>query len=229
MASKAVFVNIGFDPTPALEIVSTLNLSSGDRLVVVYPRNDDSSLAHRGEQTRQFIKSHLAMLRSRGRNIAYRELELGLDDLNGCVNSLVDALSNTKKEGFKVFFELTGGVRSITVLMSIVACWVDQVEAITLITETGSSRISLPVLPVKILTSNVLRRVVGIVASKEGVRRKTISEETKLSMSTISRAVTALKRMGVLKEELRTLTLNDRFKCLSGLVARLPDSGDALD
>lgn len=222
MANRAVFINVGFDPTATLESISALSLSSGDLLVVVYPKAGEESSRLRGEQTRSQIKAHIDMLGALGRRIEYREVEVDLNHISDSMGLLADALREAGERGFKIYLELTGGVRAITILMVILSLWVPRhIEAITLISETSRERIYLPVISPTILNDRTTRRILGVISSCGDVKRRELSSRLGISESSVSRSVSRLKRLGLVREEVRVLSLDDRFRPFSTLFSRL--------
>jgi len=222
VSKKAVFVNIGFDPTAALDVLAALGLSTGDLLMLVYPAATDGSSKLRSEQTRTQIKTHLDLLRTRGRSIALKEMELNVADVKASLATLVDAIAEVKRAGYKVYIELTGGVRIITVLMMLVsACFSNLVDEVTLISEVTQERISLPIVPPPVLNERLLGAILGVLANKGNAKRKELSKEIGVSESSVSRAVSRLKNLGLLNESLRTLSISDRFKNVSPIFSRL--------
>lgn len=222
MSKKAVFINIGFDPTAALDVLAALGLSTGDLLVLVYPAATDGSSKLRSEQARTQIKTHLDLLKTRGRCITLREMELNVADVKASLAILVDAIAEVKKGGYKVYIELTGGVRIITVLMMLIsACFANLVEEVTLISEVTQERISLPIIPPPVLNERLLGTILGVLANKGNAKRKELSKEIGVSESSISRAVSRLKNLGLLDEGLRILSISDKFKNMSPIFSRL--------
>lgn len=222
MTKRAVFINTGFDPTIALDAVAALSLSTGDLLVLVYPLTINGPSKIRSENTITQIKAHLDLLKTRGRNIILKELSIGLADLKTSLAMLLDSIAEAKKSGLRVYLDLTGGVRAITVLMTLIAAWFPYlVDEITLVSEVNQMRISLPVIPTAVLNDWTLCAVLEIVALRGNVKRKDLCRDLGISESSISRAVTKLKNMRLLDEELRTLYLNDKFKILEPFFTRL--------
>ncbi|MDJ0270748.1 MAG: hypothetical protein NXY59_09465, partial [Aigarchaeota archaeon] len=88
MSRRAVLINMGFDPTASLDIVSAMSLSSGDMLIAVYPKSGDEVSRLRSEQARTQIKNYVSMLKTTGRNVKYEELELNLEDIATAIDVL---------------------------------------------------------------------------------------------------------------------------------------------
>ena len=219
---KMVFINMGFDPTASLDIVSTLSLSSGDKVVVVYPRSVEESSRLRSEQARTQVKNYITTLRTLGRRIGYEELELNLGNLEDAVESLLDAVMSAKGGGYRVYFELTGGTRAITILMTLVAAWfADCVEEITFIVEVTRSRGSVPVVSPVQLGKNHTRRVLAVVSSRPAVRRREVCRLLGMSESSVSRAISQLKSLGIVEEKLRVVSLSERFNILRPIFRHL--------
>jgi len=221
---KAVFVNTGFDPSAALDVLAALGLSTGDLLILVFPMTMDGPSKLRSEQTRKQIKTHLDLLKTRGRNIRLREVELNIADVKSSLTILVDSIAEVKNAGYKVYLELTGGVRAITVLMTLISTWfANLVDEITLISEVTQERIYLPIIPPPVLNERLLGVILGIVSAKGNVKRKDLSKEIGVSESSVSRAVSRLKDLGLLEETLRTLSISDKFENVSLIFNRLAE------
>ena len=222
MSKKAVFVNIGFDPSAALDVLAALGLSAGDLLILVFPATTDGPSKLRSEQTRAQIKTHLDLLKTRGRNIRLREIELNVADVKASLTILVDVIAEVRKAGYKVYLELTGGVRVITVLMMLISTsFANLVEEVTLISEVTQERISLPIIPPPVLNERLLGAILGVLANRGNVKRKELSKEIGVSESSVSRAVSRLKNLGLLEETLRILAISDKFKNVSPIFNRL--------
>lgn len=212
MTGRAILVNIGFDPTATLEIIAATSLASNDLLVLVYPKTDDELSRLRSEQARTQIKSHVNILRATGRKIGIKELELDLTDISGAVDKLIETLIELKKRYFYVSFEFTGGVRAITVLMSLLSTWFPHlVDELTFVIEVTRVRKSIPIISPLQFTSKAAVNVLAFLADKKHVKRKDICRELGLSESYVSRIISSLKRHGILKESLRVVSLNDEF------------------
>jgi len=222
MGKKAVFVNMGFDPTASLDIMSALSLASGDRLVVVYPRSIEESPRLRSEQARGQVRNYISTLRALGRDIGYGELELNLENLSEAIESLLTAVKSLKGEGYSVYFELTGGTRAATILMMLVAFWfADYVDEITFIIDVTRDRYRMPVVSPIQVNKNHVRRVLAVIASHSSVRRREICNTLGMSESSVSRAISELKRGGIVEERLRTVSLSERFNVLSPIFKHL--------
>ncbi|MEM0483020.1 MAG: ArsR family transcriptional regulator [Nitrososphaerota archaeon] len=212
MAKKAVFVNMGFDPTATLEIISATSLSSNDLLVLVYPRTTDDISRLRNEQARTQIKNYVNALKTTGRGIELREIELELSDTSSDIDELLGILMDLKRRGFYVYFELTGGVRAITVTMCLLSVWFPNlVDELTYVIEVTRVRKSIPVISPAQLSSKTVLSVLSFLAEKRQAKRKDISEALDVSESRVSRIVSFLKKLGIVEERLRVISLNDRF------------------
>ncbi len=222
MVQRSVFINIGFDPTATLDIISTLSLGSGDQLVVVYPKSTEEYARLRSEQVRSQLKNYINTLRTLGRDIGYKEVELNLANLEEAVENLLEAVKDAKKENHTVYFELTGGTRTITILMTLVAVWLaDHVDELTFVVEVTRSRYSIPIIsPLQVNKSHV-KRVLALISSRPSVRRKEICDILGMSESSVSRAVSELKRLGIVEEKLRVVSLLKHFNVLSPIFKRL--------
>ena len=222
MTRKMVFINMGFDPTASLDIVSTLSLISGDQLVVVYPRSAEEYSRLRSEQARTQVRNYINTLRTLGRDIGYRELELDLTSLEASVENLLKAVKSAKEENYTVYFELTGGTRTITILMTLVAVWFsDYIDELTFIVEVTRSRYSVPTVSPLQVNKNHIKRVLALISSRSSVRRKEICSILQMSESSVSRAVSELKRLGIVEEKVRVVSLSERFNVLSPLFKHL--------
>ena len=212
MAKKAVFVNMGFDPTATLEIISATSLSSDDLLVLVYPKTTDELSRLRNEQARTQIRNYVNALRTSGREIELRETELELTDTSGGIDELLEMLMDLKRRGFYVYFELTGGVRAITVIMCLLSAWFPHlVDELTYVIEVTRVRKSIPVISPAQLSSKTVLSVLSYLAEKRQARRRDICEALGVSESRVSRIVSFLKRLGVVEERLRVVSLSDKF------------------
>ena len=224
MGRNAVFINMGFDPTASLDIVSAMSLSSGDMLIAVYPKSGDEVSRLRSEQARTQIKGHVNMLKAIGRDIKYEELELNLDDMASAIDKLLDFIERIRKLGYRVYFELTGGIRAITVIMVLVSIWFSSyVDEITFIVEVTRERIRLPVISPLDVSNKPVKDVLRFMSSGSAVRRRDLCTELGVSESSVSRAVSSLKKLGIVDEELRVISINDKFRVLAPIFKRLAD------
>ncbi|MEM4591689.1 MAG: MarR family transcriptional regulator [Nitrososphaerota archaeon] len=214
MVGKAVFVNMGFDPTATLEIISATSLSSSDILALVYPRTFDDISRLRSEQARTQIRNHINVLRTTGRNIELIELEIDLSDTSSAIGRLIETLIEIKRRGFYVYFELSGGVRAITVIMSLFSAWFPGlVDELTFVVEVTRVREKIPVISPFQLSSMKAFDILSLLADRRHLRRRDICKELGVSQSYISRLISRLKSMGVVEESLRVISLNVRYAC----------------
>lgn len=224
MGGRAVFINVGFDPTASLDIVSAMTLSSGDLLVAVYPKSGDEVSRLRSEHARSQINNHVSMLRALGRNIEYKELELDLKDIVKSIDVFLDFLKGVKREGRTVYFELTGGVRTITVIMVLISVWFPNfVDELTFIVEVTRERVSLPVISPLEISKGRVKDILKIMSSCSSVRRKDLCNELRVSESSVSRAISFLKRRKIVDEKLRVVSLNEKFRALSSIFKHFGD------
>ncbi len=223
MAKRAVFVNLGFDPTAALDIISALQLSSGEQLILVYPTGTEESANIRGEQARNAVKTQVTLLRAAGRRIRLDELPLDLKTLTSSLEQLIERICAAKKEGYSIVLELSGGVRAITVLMTMVSMWFPRmVNELSFIVEVTRQRISIPALSPLLLSSNSLLKVLAYASLKsEGVKRRDIAKALHMSEGSVSRAITRLKKMGIVSEKLRVLTIHEKYSTLTPVFKRV--------
>jgi len=223
MTRKTVFINMGFDPTASLDIISTLSLASGDQLVLVYPQSTEEYSRLRSEQARTQVKNYVNTLRTLGRDIGYRELELNLNDLESAILSLLDDIISAKKKNYKTYFELTGGTRTITILMTLISIWfADYVDEITFVVEVTRERYNLPAISPLQVKKNHMKRILATLSSTTSIKRKELCEILGVSQSSVSRAVSELKKAGLVEEELRVISLSERFKILRPFFKYLP-------
>ncbi|MCS7136680.1 MAG: MarR family transcriptional regulator [Nitrososphaerota archaeon] len=224
MVKRAVFVNMGFDPTAALEIISALSLSSNDLLIVVYPKPIEEISRLRSEQARSQIKNYVNTLRATGREIGFKELDLDLVEMSNAIERLIETMIEVKKDGFYVYFELTGGVRAITVIMSLLSMWYPSlVDEITYVVEVTRERCNIPVLSPAQLSSRAAARVLAFIADRKHVKRKDICKELGVSESYVSRSISSLKKYGLVEERLRVVSLNVRFTNYIPIFRRLTE------
>ncbi len=223
MAKRAVFVNLGFDPTAALDIISALQLSSGEQLILVYPAGTEESANIRGEQARNAVKTQVTLLRAAGRRIRLDELPLDLKTPTSSLEQLIERMCAAKKEGYSIVLELSGGVRAITVLMAMVSMWFPRlVSELSFIVEVTRQRISVPALSPLLLSSNSSLKVLAYASLKsEGVRRRDIAKALHMSEGSVSRAITRLKKMGIVSEKLRVLTIHEKYSMLTPVFKRV--------
>jgi len=218
MGGRAVFINVGFDPTASLDIVSAMTLTSGDLLVAVYPKSSDDVSRLRSEHARAQINSHVNMLRTLGRNIEYRELELDLKDLVNAIDVFLDFIKEVKKEGRAVYFELTGGVRTITIIMVLLSIWFPNfVDELTFVVEVTRERVSLPVISPIDISRRPVKEVIRLMSSYSSVRRRDLCRELRVSESSVSRAISFLKKRKIVDEKLRVVSLSEKFRTLSSI------------
>jgi CRISPR locus-related DNA-binding protein len=212
MVKKAVIVNMGFDPTATLDIISATPLSSNDLLVLIYPKTADDISKLRNEQARTQIKNYVNALKTTGRGIELREIEIELTDASSSIDELLGMLIELKRRGFYVYFELTGGVRAITVIMCLLSIWFPQlVDELTYVIEVTRVRKSIPVISPAQLSSKTVLNVLYFLAEKKQAKRKDICEALDVSESRVSRIVSFLKKLGIVEERLRVISLSDRF------------------
>ncbi len=222
MGKRAVFVNFGFDPTAALDIISALQLSSGEQLVLVYPLGTEESANVRSEQARNTVKNQITLLRAAGRRIKVDELALDLRSLESSIERLIERMYAAKNDGYRIVLELSGGVRTITVLMVMISMWFPHlVDEFTLIVEVTRQRIVVPAVSPLLLSSNSSLKVLGCISMhSKGIRRRDVSYILRISEANVSRAVSRLKRMGLISEKLRVLTIHERYFILTPLFKR---------
>jgi Iron dependent repressor, N-terminal DNA binding domain. len=223
VAKRSVFVNVGFDPTAALDIVSALQLTSGEQLILVYPAVTEEGASIRAEQARNAIRSQVTLLRAAGRKIRLDELALELRSLESSLERLIDRLFAAKNDGYSIVLELSGGVRIITVLMVMVSMWFPRlVDEISLIVEVTRQRVIVPTISPLLLSPNSSLKVLACTStSSEGIRRKDIARTLHMSEGSVSRAVSRLKRMGLVNEKLRVLTIHEKYSVLTPLFKRV--------
>jgi CRISPR locus-related DNA-binding protein len=223
VAKRAVFVNLGFDPTAALDIVSALQLSNGEQLVLVYPIGTEESASIRAEQARNAVKSQVTLLRAAGRRIKLDELALDLRTLDSALEQLINRIYTAKKDGYSIVLELSGGVRVITVLMVMISMWLPRlVDEFSLIMEVPRQRVTVPAISPLLLSSNSSLKVLGCASiSSEGIRRRDIARMLHMSEGSVSRVVSKLKRMGLVSEKLRVLTVHEKYSVLTPLFKRV--------
>lgn len=221
-AMRAVFVNMGFDPTATLEIISALSLSSGDLLILIYPKTVEKTSSLRSEQARSQIKNHISVLKTSGRELRVKELELDLSDLSASISKLVEVMTDVKKDGYYVYFELSGGVRAVTIAMSLLAAWYPSlVDEITYLVEVTRERQSIPALSPVSLSSKSVVNVLAFIADRKSVRRKEIARELGVSESYVSRSISYLKKTGLVVEKLRVVSLNEKYSTYAPIFKRL--------
>ncbi len=223
MAKRAVFVNLGFDPTAAIDVISTHQLSSGEQLILVYPAGIEESASIRAEQARNAVKNQVTLLRATGRKIKLEELDLDLKSPTSSLEQLIERMCTAKKEGYSIVLELSGGVRAITVLMVMVSMWFPRlVNELSFIVEVTRQRIVVPAISPLLLSSNSSLKVLAYASSKsEGVKRRDISKALHISEGSVSRAITRLKKMGLVSEKLRVLTIHEKYSMLTPVFKRI--------
>jgi hypothetical protein len=223
MAKRSVFVNLGFDPTAALDVVSAFQLTSGEQLILVYPVSTEEGSSIRAEQARNAIKSQITLLRAAGRRIKLDELVLELRSLEASFEQLIDRIYAAKKDGYSIILEVSGGVRIITVLMVMASMWFPKlVDELSLIVEATRQRVTIPIISPLLLSSNSTMKVVACTSTRrEGIRRREIAKILRMSEGNVSRAVSRLKRLGLIDEKLRVLTIHERYSVLTPLFRRL--------
>ncbi len=222
MAKKAVFVNMGFDPTATLEIISTTSLSSNDLLILVYPKTTDDVSRLRNEQARTQIKNYINALKTTGRRIELKEIELELSDTSSDIDELLGILIDLKRRGFYVYFELTGGVRAITVTMCLLSTWFPYlVDELTYVIEVTRVRKSIPVISPAQLSSKTVLNILSFLIDRKQVRRKDICKALNVSESCVSRIISFLKKLGIVEERLRIVSLSNKFSYYTSIFKNL--------
>ncbi len=225
MAKRAVFVNLGFDPTAALDVVSALSMTSGEILVLVYPADTEESSSIRAEQARNAVKSQVTLLRAAGRRIKLDELSLDLRFPGLSLERLIDKIVDSKNNGYSVVLELTGGVRTITILMVMVSMWFPGlVNELSFIVEVTRQRMVVPAISPLSLASNSSLKVLACIArNSTGIRRRDVARALQMSEGIVSRAASRLKKMGLIDERIRVLTISERCVVLLPLFKRAAD------
>jgi CRISPR locus-related DNA-binding protein len=220
---KAVLVNMGFDAIPAMDVISYLKLGRGDIITLVSPVSRDEGAITRGEQARAQVRSYVAALRAAGRGITLNELAVDLSE-PGDAFSRIAALAKSYKERMgHVVLELSGGARMLTALMVMMALLCPGlVDEVTLLNDVTRNRLAIPVSGLSLLPpGSKLRKVLGLIASKGGAKRAEIAEALDSSPASVSRAVTKLKRLGLVEERLRVLSLAREHAELAKLFSSL--------
>ncbi|GBC69901.1 hypothetical protein HRbin01_01606 [archaeon HR01] len=222
MGKRIVYINMGFDPTASLDIVSSL--SSGDMLVMVYPSSLEKTSIVRGEQARSQVRSYVDTLRASGREIAYEELEIDLSTLEKAVESLLTSVKRAKEEGYRVSFELSGGTRGGAIIMMLISSWcADYVDEITFIVDTTRVRHTMSTLSPLNINKKFVSRVLAVVASNTSIKRRDLCQSLGVSESSVSRAVSYLKRLGVVEDKLRVISLDERYGTLRPILKTLSE------
>jgi CRISPR locus-related DNA-binding protein len=223
---KSVFVNLGFDATPAISQLMTMQLTEKDKVVLVSPIAIDESSGRRGSMARHAVIDALNPPRKGGLRVPCEEVLLDLSDIEASVKTLFEVILRHSRSGFTIIFELTGGARAITSIMMFIAV-VGQglVEEVHFIDEVVGSRILIPIgglskLHGRSTFASVLKVIVE--NSERGVSRRELERMLGVKKSTVSRAASFLKREGLVSESLRMLYPSERLKSSAGLVYALP-------
>jgi len=225
VAKRSVFVNLGFDPTAAIDVFSALQLMSGEQLVLVYPLSAEESANIRAEQARNAIRSQVTLLRAAGRRIKLDELALDPTSLESTLEKLIERMYAAKKDGYNIVLELSGGVRVISILMVMISLWFPRlVDEFSLIMEVNRQRVIVPALSPLLLFPNSSLKILSCVSMHgEGIRRKDVVKMLHMSEGNVSRAVSRLKRLGFVNEKLRVLTINEKYSALTPLFKRFSE------
>jgi CRISPR locus-related DNA-binding protein len=191
--SKRIYINFGFDISGVVSSISSLGIDSNDEVIIIVPMTKNE----RSEHARAQLKDFFNTLIQKGIDFKYRYLEVNETDIT---NTIKNIINDTKNWNNDIYFEATGGVRSIIVAMVIAATILgNKVKSLYTIAETKGKRVKAYIPPLfPPIIDHKDQKILKHIGNKT-VLLEDITKELKIPKSTLSRRLRKLQKMGIVE------------------------------
>jgi len=191
----AYLVNFGFDTSIILELLTEYCPKTGDRIVLMKPKDDTGSFARAARAVSE-IKSLVSTLREANRLVELEELGLDASDPVQAAAEIADKALRLRKSFERIIVDVSGGVRSITVAAMFSATLnTNLFDEITMLAEPSRRRVNLPLKEAHELKEDHL--AITLIEASCNRNLKSIGLRLKTTESSISRRINKLEEMGL--------------------------------
>lgn len=188
-------MSFGFDSSIVLTAYAKYNLESGDSIVFVVPSEKNV----RSESAIKSVESFLASLKSRG-------VDIGLIILNVDANNpekTILKISDFILRNDNIFYiEITGGVRSICVALTIIAILLrPKISSFRTINEASGNIIDIYPPYFNLIISDTKREILNLLLNKDRATTKNIATSICKDISTVNRHLSELEEYFLVEKD----------------------------